>query len=129
MATTKSLCLICEIANFANAYLEKVTKFQGYGVFRFSNLLVWRWNPPLVRIGLIVKKLLTKHCSSVHIILPDFSDFSPSNWSEIKALSGEPLGQFSLLCFRKWDLYPKIVSKNPGLYQGILHEKILETRL
>ena len=49
MATRKDLSLIYEIPNFANAYLGKVTKFQGYSLFRFgvmSNLLAWRWNPP-----------------------------------------------------------------------------------
>ena len=51
MATTKGLSLICEISNLANAYLGKVAKFQGYGLFRFgvlSTLLAWRWKttPP-----------------------------------------------------------------------------------
>ena len=44
MATRKRLSLICEIPNFANAYVGKVTKFQGYRLFRFgvlSNLLAW----------------------------------------------------------------------------------------
>ena len=42
MATTKGLSLICEIPKFANAYLGKVTKFQGHGLFHcgvLSNLL------------------------------------------------------------------------------------------
>ena len=46
MATTKRLSLIYEIQNFANAYLGKVTKFQGNGLFCFgvlSHLLGWRW--------------------------------------------------------------------------------------
>ena len=46
MATTKGLSLICEIPNFAYAYLGKVTMSQGHGLFRFqvlSNLLAWRW--------------------------------------------------------------------------------------
>ena len=33
----------CEIPNFANVYLGKVTQFQGYGLFRFGvlcNLLI-----------------------------------------------------------------------------------------
>ena len=45
MATTKDPSLICEIPNFANAYLGKVTHFQRYGLFRFGvlcNLLIWR---------------------------------------------------------------------------------------
>ena len=49
MAKRKRLSLICEIPNFANAYLVKVTKFQGYSLFRFgvlSNLLAWRWKTP-----------------------------------------------------------------------------------
>ena len=51
MATRKPLSLICEIPNFANAYLGKVTKFESYSVFRFgvlSNLLDWMWKttPP-----------------------------------------------------------------------------------
>ena len=48
MARTKGLSLICEIPNFADAYLGKVTKFQGYGLFRFgvlSNLLRWKTTP------------------------------------------------------------------------------------
>ena len=50
MATKKRLSLICETPNFGNAYLGKVTKFQGYSLFRFgvlSNLLAWRWKTPL----------------------------------------------------------------------------------
>ena len=49
MATGKRLSLIYEIPNFAIAYLVKVTKFQGYSLFRFgvlSNLLAWRWKTP-----------------------------------------------------------------------------------
>ena len=49
MATRKRLSLICEIQNFANAYLGKVAKFQGYSLFRFgvlSNSLAWRWKTP-----------------------------------------------------------------------------------
>ena len=55
MATTKRLCLIYEIQNFANTYLGKVTKLQGNGLFRFgvlSHLLGWRWKTPPVLIGL-----------------------------------------------------------------------------
>ena len=46
MATRKRLFLICEIPNFANAHLGKVTKFHGYHLFHFgvlSNLLASRW--------------------------------------------------------------------------------------
>ena len=42
MATKKRLSLIYELQNFANAFLGKVTKFQGDGLFRLgvlSNLL------------------------------------------------------------------------------------------
>ena len=49
MATRKRLSVICKIPKFANAYLGKVTKFQGYSLFRFgvlSNLLAWRWKRP-----------------------------------------------------------------------------------
>ena len=49
MATRKRLSLICEIPNFANACLGKVTKFQGHSLLRFgvlSNLLAWRWKTP-----------------------------------------------------------------------------------
>ena len=49
MATKKRLSLLCEIENFANIYLEKVTKFQGNGLLRFgvlSHLLGWRWKTP-----------------------------------------------------------------------------------
>ena len=50
MATNqRPISQICEIPNFANAHLGKVTKFQGYGLFRFgvlSNLLAWRWKHP-----------------------------------------------------------------------------------
>ena len=49
MATKKRLSLTYELENFANTYLEKGTKFQGDGLFRFgvlSNLLAWRWKPP-----------------------------------------------------------------------------------
>ena len=56
MATRERLSLICEVPNFANAYLGKVTKFQGYSLFHFgvlSNILAWRWKtPPQVWIGL-----------------------------------------------------------------------------
>ena len=34
MATKKLLYLICDIPNFGNAYVGKVTKFQGYSLFR-----------------------------------------------------------------------------------------------
>ena len=40
MATRKCLSLICEVPNFANAYLGKVTKFQGYSSFRFGVLSI-----------------------------------------------------------------------------------------
>ena len=66
MATMKDVSLICEIPNFANAYLGKVTKFQGYGLFRFgvlSNLLAWRWKPPLW-IGLRDNQLQLTNCPS-----------------------------------------------------------------
>ena len=46
MATAKGLSLICEIRNFANAYLGKVTKFQGYGLFRFGVLSLEVGNTP-----------------------------------------------------------------------------------
>ena len=49
MATRKRLSLICELPNFANAYLGKVTKFQGYSLLRsgvLSNLQAWRWKTP-----------------------------------------------------------------------------------
>ena len=42
----QDLSLICDIPNFVNAYLGKITQFQGYGLFRFGvlcNLLIWRW--------------------------------------------------------------------------------------
>ena len=45
----QNLSLICEIPNFANAYLGKVTQVQGYGLFRFGvlcNLLICRWKTP-----------------------------------------------------------------------------------
>ena len=45
MAAMKRLSLTYEIQNFANTYLEKVTKFQGNGLFRFgilSHSLGWR---------------------------------------------------------------------------------------
>ena len=63
MATKKRLSLIYELENFANTYLGKVTKFQGDGLFRFevlSNLLAWRWKPP-VWIGLKDGKRRTVH--------------------------------------------------------------------
>ena len=70
MAIRKRLSLISEILNFANAYLGKVTKFQGYSLFRFgvlSNLLAWRWktspSPPLVWIGL-------SYCSKYSLMTP-----------------------------------------------------------
>ena len=55
MTTKKRLSLIYEIENFADTYLEKVTKLQGDGLLRFgvlSHLLGWRWKtlpllPPL----------------------------------------------------------------------------------
>ena len=64
MATTKGLSLICEIPQFANAYLGKVTKFQGYGLFRFgvlSNLLARRWKTPpgMNRVNLLGE--ISKH--------------------------------------------------------------------
>ena len=51
MATRKCLFLICEIPNFANAYIGKITKCEGYSLFHFgflSNLLAGRWKtaPP-----------------------------------------------------------------------------------
>ena len=49
MATWKRLSLICELPSFANAYLGKVTKFQGYSLLRsgvLSNLQAWRWKTP-----------------------------------------------------------------------------------
>ena len=59
MATTKHLSLICEIPNFANACLGKVTQFQGHGLFHFGvlcNLLIWRWkHPPPPTINLKTK--------------------------------------------------------------------------
>ena len=61
MATTKCLSLICEIPNFANAYLGKVTKFQGYGLFPFgvlSDLLAWRWKTHPPGINRVKFKLL-----------------------------------------------------------------------
>ena len=74
MAMTKDLSLICEIPNFANVYLGKVIKFQGYGLFRLGilgNLLVWRWKTPWpqIRIGSILwllgHKLPIKICDDV----------------------------------------------------------------
>ena len=38
MAAMKPISLIYEIQNFANAYLGKVTEFQGNGLFRFGVL-------------------------------------------------------------------------------------------
>ena len=38
MVTTKDLSLICDILNFANAYLGKVTQFQGYGLLFWSSV-------------------------------------------------------------------------------------------
>ena len=49
MATRKRISVIFELENFADTYLEKVTKFQGDGLFRFgvlNNLLAWRWKTP-----------------------------------------------------------------------------------
>ena len=61
MATTKDLSLICEIPNFADAYLGKGTKFQGYSLFRFgvlSNLLAWRWKTPPLGMNRVKIKVL-----------------------------------------------------------------------
>ena len=63
MATKKRLSLICEIPNFANAYLGKATKFQGYSLFRFgvlSNLLAWRWKTPPPGMNRVNKSILYK---------------------------------------------------------------------
>ena len=70
MATTKGLSLICKIPNFANAYLGKVTKFQGYGLFRsgvLSNLQVWRWKtPPPLGMNMVKHNAVTKETTSKH---------------------------------------------------------------
>ena len=75
------------IPNFANEYLGKVTKFQGYGLFRFgvlSNLLAWRWKTPpspgMNRVKIVHQKyvapfrstqraVLQNSCSTVGILM------------------------------------------------------------
>ena len=54
MATTKGLTLICGIVDFGNAYFRKVTKFQGYDLFRsevLSNLLGKNEEPSFLPSG------------------------------------------------------------------------------
>ena len=57
MATRKLLSLTCEIPNFANAYLGKVTKFQGYSLFlfwsseQFTGLEVENTTPGMNRVN------------------------------------------------------------------------------
>ena len=53
METRKGLSLIYEIQNFANTYLEKVSKFQGNGMFHFgilSHLLFGGATPGMNRV-------------------------------------------------------------------------------
>ena len=53
LETRKSLSLIYEIQNFANTCLEKVSKFQGNGMFHFgilSHLLVGGGTPSMNRV-------------------------------------------------------------------------------
>ena len=63
----KDVSLICEIPNFANAYLGKVTKFQGYRLFRFGVLEQFTGlevETPPVWIGLRDNQLQLTNCPS-----------------------------------------------------------------
>ena len=64
MAIWKHLSLICEITNFANAYLGEVTKFQGYSLLfwsseQFTGLEVKTPFPPSMNRVKSVSKVLS----------------------------------------------------------------------